>query len=190
MTNIVLCTNEPGIEYAHVFTVPFSENRVIILSSSPYFSAQDLDFADEYIRMESLADSVPGYYTEWDYNDDDADQNSVYSPHGGSGPVFDLDIFSNPSTLRLSRADVLAYVSAGQFLQPYLYRGTVYAVTDDWGETYYATEYPAEENAEDIDILEGFLPYVAANGCMDRVDLGFYETEADAIEALIDYYCE
>lgn len=189
MTNIVLCTNEPGIEYAHVFPVSAGET-ITILSSSPYFSDQDLDNASDFIRMNHMEADIPGYYEDWDYNDDDADQNSVYSPNGGSGPVFDMEIFSNPKTLRLSRADVLAYVSAGQFLQPYLYRGTVYVITDDWGETYYATEYPAEENAENIDTLDGFLPYVAANGYLDRVDLGFYETEAEAIEALIDYYCE
>ena len=86
--------------------------------------------------------------------------------------------------------DRLMSLAENQFMQPYLYRGTVYAVTDEWGETYYATEYPAEENAENIDILDGFLPYVAANGYMDRVDFGFFETEAEAIDALIDYYCE
>ena len=188
MTNIVLCNNLSYAEYAHVFTVSAGET-VTILSASPYFSEKDLDNADDFIRMNRLGDDVPGYYEDWDYSDAEG-QDSVYSPNGGSGPVFDLDIFSNPKTLHLSRADVLSYVSAGQFLQPYLYRGTVYAVTDEWGATYYATEYPAEENAENIDILEGFLPYVAANGYLDRVDLGFYETEADALEALIDYYCE
>ena len=193
MTNIVLCNGLSYAEYAHVFTVPFSEKTITILSASPCFSEKDLDNADDFIRMNRLGEDVPGYYEDWDYSDAEI-QDSVYSPNGGSGPVFDLDIFSNPNTLRLSRADLLTYVSNGEFMQPYLYRGTVYAVTDEWGETYYATEYPAEENAEEnaenIDILEGFLPYVAANGYMDRVDLGFYETEADAIEALIDYYCE
>ena len=189
MSNIVLCTNEPAIEYAHVFTVTTGE-AITILSSSPYFSDTDFDNADDFIRTNRVEADIPGYYEDWDYSDEEL-QDSVYSPNGGSGPVFDLEIFSNPNTLRLSRADVLSYVSADQFMQPNLYRGTVYAVTDEWGETYYATEYPAEENAdEDIDILEGFLPYVAANGYMDRVDLGFYETEAEAIEALIDYYCD
>lgn len=189
MTNIVLCTNEPGIEYAHVFTVPFSEKTITILSSSPYFSDQDLDNASDFIRENHMGADIPGYYEDWDYSDVEG-QDSIYSPNGGSGPVFDMEIFSNPKTLRLSRADVLAYVSAGQFMQPNLYRGTVYAITDDWGETYYATEYPAEESPNNIDVMEGFLAYVSANGYMDMTEVGFFDTEADAIDALIDYYCE
>lgn len=87
-----------------------------------------------------------------------------------------------------NQIDCLSALSENEFMQPYLYRGTVYAVTDEWGEIHYGSEISADIEAVDIEVLEGFLPYVAANGYLDRVDLGFYESEWDAVEALIDYY--
>ena len=184
MTSTILCRNNSQATHIVEFTT-FEGNAFSVLTDEPNDIQAVLESAEEYIWANGLENSTPGYIPDaTDMPDDEVIRL-------GCEGAFENCFRENVHIRALSRADVLDIVSADQFMQPNLYRGTVYAVTDEWGETYYATEYPAEENAdEDIDILEGFLPYVAANGYMDRVDLGFYETEAEAIDALIDYYCE
>ena len=183
MTNTILCRNNSQATHIVEFTT-IEGNVFSVLTYTPNDIQNVLEEAEEYIWANGLETDVPGYIADaTDMPEDDVIRL-------GCEGAFENCFRDGVHTRALSRADLLTYVSNGEFMQPNLYRGTVYAVTDEWGETYYATEYPAEENAEDIDILEGFLPYVAANGYMDRVDLGFYETEAEAIDALIDYYCE
>ena len=183
MTSIILCRNNGQATHLVEFTT-IEGNVFSVLTDDPDNTQAVLESAEEYIWANGLENSTPGYIA--DASGMAEDEIIQLGCEGG----FENCLRENVHVNSLSRADLLTYVSNGEFMQPYLYRGTVYAVTDEWGETYYATEYPAEENAENIDILEGFLPYVAANGYIDRVDLGFYETEAEAIEALIDYYCE
>lgn len=183
MSNTILCRNNGQATHIVEFTTIFG-NRFSVLTDMPNDLQAVLDAAEGYIWANSLENSVPGYIADaTDMPDDEAIRLSC---EGAFENCFRDDVHARP----LSRADVLAYVSSGQFMQPYLYRGTVYAITDDWGETYYATEYPEDENPDNIDVMDGFLPYVAANGYLDRDDLGFFETEADAVEALIDYYCD
>ena len=185
MTNTILCRNNGQATHIVEFTT-VEGNVFSVLTDEPNNVQAVLESAEEYIWTNGLENSTPGYIPDaTDMPDDEVIRL-------GCGGAFE-NCFRDAVHIRaLSRAEILDIVSAGQFMQPLLYHGTVYAITDAWGETDYVTEYPAEENAEDIDIdiLDGFLPYVAANGYMDRVDLGFYETEAEAIEALIDYYCE
>ena len=183
MQNAILCRNNGQATHIVEFTT-VEGNVFSVLTDEPNNVQAVLESAEEYIWANGLENDVPGYIA--DASAMPEDEIIRLGCEGGFENCLRENVHVNP----LSRADLLTYVSNGEFMQPNLYRGTVYAITDDWGETSYATEYPAEENAEDIDILEGFLPYVAANGYMDRVDLGFYETEAEAIEALIDYYCD
>lgn len=183
MRNTILCRNNSQATHIVEF-ITIEGNVFSVLTDDPDNTQAVLESAEDYIRANGLEDDVPGYISDaTDMPDDEVIRL-------GCEGAFENCLRENVHVNPISRADLLTYVSAGQFMQPYLYRGTVYAVTDDWGETYYATEYPAEENPNNIDVMDGFLAYVAANGYIDRVDLGFYETEAEAIEALIDYYCE
>ena len=183
MQNAILCRNNGHATHIVEFTT--IEGSVFsVLTDEPDNVQAVLESAEEYIWANGLENCTPGYIPDaTDMPDDEVIRL-------GCEGAFENCFRDGVHTRALSRADVLDIVSADQFMQPNLYRGTVYAITDDWGETSYATEYPAEGNPENIDILEGFHPYVAANGYTDRVDLGFYETEAEAVEALIDYYCE
>ena len=183
MSNTILCRNNSQATHIVEFNT-IAGNVFSVLTDTPNDIQAVLDAAEEYIWAHDMANDVPGYIA--DTSGMAEDEIIRLGCEGGFENCFRENVHVNP----ISRADLLTYVSNGEFMQPHIYRGTVYAITDDWGETYYATEYPAEENPDSLDILEGFLPYVAANGYMDRVDLGFYETEAEAIEALIDYYCE
>ena len=183
MTSTILCRNNAQATHVAEFTT-IEGNFFSVLTDEPNDVQAILESAEEYIWANGLENSTPGYIA--DASGMPEDEIIQLGCEGG----FE-NCFRDADHIRaLSRADVLDIVSSGQFMQPHLYRGTVYAVTDEWGETYYATEYPAEENPNNIDVMDGFLAYVAANGYVDRVDLGLYETEADAIEALIDYYCE
>ena len=183
MTNTILCRNNSLATHIVEFTTIFG-NSFSVLTYTPNDIQNVLEEAEEYIWAYDMENDVPGYIADaTDMPDDEVIRL-------GCEGAFENCFRENVHIRALSRAEILDIVSADQFMQPNLYRGTVYAVTDDWGETYYATECPADENLDNVDVMDGFLAYVAANGYLDRVDLGFYETEADAIEALIDYYCE
>ena len=183
MQNAILCRNNGRATHIVEFTT-IEGNVFSVLTDEPNNVQAVLESAEEYIWANGLENCTPGYIP------DAADMPDDEVIRLGCEGAFE-NCFRDAVHIRaLSRADILDIVSADQFMQPNLYRGTVYGITDDWGETYYATECPADENLDNIDVMDGFLAYVAANGYMDRVDLGFYETEADAIEALIDYYCD
>lgn len=183
MASTILCRNNGQATHVVEFNTIFG-NRFSVLTDEPDNTQAVLESAEEYIWANSLENSVPGYIA--DASGMAEDEIIQLGCNGG----FENCLRDGVHILALSRADVLDIVSADQFMRPYIYRGEVFEVFMENGESYYTTEYPAEENHESIDILDGFLPYVAANGYMDRVDLGFFETEAEAIEALIGYYCE
>lgn len=183
MQNTILCRDNSQATHIVEFMTIFG-NRFSVLTDTPNDIQAVLDAAEEFIWAHDMEEDVPGYIA--DASAMPEDEIIQIGCEGGFENCLRENVHVNP----ISRADLLTYVSNGEFMQPYLYRGTVYAVTDEWGETYYATEYPAEENPNNIDVMDGFLAYVAANGYIDRVDLGFFETEADTIEALIDYYCD
>ena len=183
MQNAILCRNNGQATHIVEFNTIFG-NRFSVLTYMPNDIQGVLEEAEEYIWANGLEKDVPGYIADaTDMPDDDV-------IHLGCEGAFENCFRDGVHIQSLSRADVLDIVSADQFMQPNIYRGEVFEVFPGNGESYYTTEYPEEENPENVERLNGYYAYVSANGYADMTEVGFFETEADAIEALIDYYCE
>ena len=183
MTSTILCRNNSLATHIVEFNTIFG-NSFSVLTYTPNDIQNVLDEAEEYILAHDMEKDVPGYIADaTDMPDDDVIRL-------GCEGAFENCFRDGVRTRALSRADVLDIVSADQFMQPNIYRGEVFEVFPGNGESYYTTEYPEEENPENVERLNGYYAYVSANGYADMTEVGFFETEADAIEALIDYYCE
>lgn len=183
MTNTILCCNNGQATHIVEFTTIFG-NRFSVLTDTPNDIQNVLEAAEEYIWANGLENSIPGYIA--DATDMPEDEVIRLGCEGGFENCLRENVHVNP----ISRADLLTYVSNGEFMQPNIYRGEVFEVFPENCESYYTTEYPEDENPENVERLNGYYAYVSANGYMDMTEVGFFKTEAEAIEALIDYYCE
>ena len=183
MTSTIICRNNSQATHIVEFTTIFG-NRFSVLTNTPNNIQDVLDAAEEYIWAHDMTNDVPGYIA--DASGMAEDEIIRLGCEGGFENCFCENVHVNP----ISRADLLTYVSNGEFMQPNIYCGEIFEVFPENGESYYTTEYPEDENSENVERLNGYYAYVAANGYMDMTEVGFFETEADAIEALIDYYCE
>lgn len=183
MQNAILCHNNPQATHIVEFTTIFG-NRFSVLTDTPNDIQAVLDAAEEYIWANGLEDDIPGYIA--DASDMPEDEIIRLGCEGGFENCFRENVHVNP----ISRADLLTYVSNGEFMQPRLYRCEIFEVFPENGESYYTKEYPEDENPENVERLNSYYAYVAANGYLDMAEVGFFDTEEDAIEALIDYYCD
>ena len=183
MRTSVLCRDNSRASHVVEFNTIFG-NRFSVLTDNPDDIHAVLDEAEAYIWANNLEKSVPGYI------DDASGMAEEEVIHIGCEGGFENCLRENVRVTPVSRADLLNYVSYGEFLQPNIYRGEVFEVFPENGESYYTTEYPEDENSENVERLNGYYAYVSANAYLDMTEVGFFDTEADAIEALIDYYCE
>ena len=183
MQNAILCRNNGQATHIVEFTT-IEGNVFSVLTDEPDNVQAVLESAEEYIWTNGLENSTPGYIPDaMDMPDDEVIRL-------GCEGAFENCFRDGVHIQSLSRADVLDVVSSGQFMQPNVYRGEVFEVFPKNGESYYTTEYPEDENPENVERLNGYYAYVSANGYLDMTEVGLFETEAEAIEALIDYYCE
>ena len=183
MTSTILCRNNSLATHVVEFTT-IEGNVFSVLTDEPNNVQAVLESAEEYILARDIANDVPGYIADaTDMPEDDVIRL-------GCEGAFENCFRDGVHTRALSRADVLDIVSADQFMQPNIYRGEIFEVFPENGESYYTTEYPGDENPENVERLNGYYAYVSANGYMDMTEVGLFETEAEAIDALIDYYCE
>ena len=183
MQNTILCRNNGMATHIVEFTT-IEGNVFSVLTEEPDNTQAILESAEEYIWENGLENDTPGYIP--DATDMPDDEVIRLGCEGAFENCFRDDVHDRP----LSRADVLDIVSADQFMQPNIYRGEIFEVFPENGESYYTMEYPEDENPENVERLNGYYAYVSANGYTDMTEVGFFETEADAIDALIDYYCE
>lgn len=183
MISTILCRNNSQATHIVEFMTIFG-NRFSVLTNTPNDIQNVLDEAEEYILAHDMADDVPGYIA--DASGMAEDEIIHLGCEGGFENCFRENVHVNP----ISRADLLTYVSNGEFMQPNIYRGEIFEVFPENGESYYTTEYPEDENPENVERLNGYYAYVSATGYLDMTEVGFFETEAEAIDALIDYYCE
>ena len=183
MQNAILCRNNSQATHIVEFTT-IEGNVFSVLADEPNNVQAVLESAEEYIWANGLENCTPGYIP--DAADMPDDEVIRVGCEGGFENCLRENVHVNP----LSRADLLTYVSNGEFMQPNIYRGEIFEVFPENGESYYTTEYPEEEKSEKVERLTGYYAYVSANGYADMTEVGFFETEAEAIEALIDYYCE
>ena len=183
MQNAILCRNNSQATHIVEFTTIYG-NSFSVLTDTPNDIQNVLEAAEEYIWAHDMENDVPGYIA--DASAMPEDEIIRLGCEGGFENCFYENVHVNP----LSRADILTYVSNGEFMQPNIYRGEIFEVFPENGESYYTTEYPEDENPENVERLNGYYAYVSANGYLDMTEVGLFETEADAIEALIDYYCD
>lgn len=183
MQNNILCRNNAQATHIVEFTTIFG-NRFSVLTDTPNDILNVLDEAEEYIWAYGMTNDVPGYIA--DASAMPEDEIISIGCEGGFENCLRENVHVNP----ISRADLLTYVSNGEFMQPGIYRGEIFEVFPENGESYYTMEYPEDEHPENVERLNGYYAYVSANGYTDMTEVGFFETEAEAIEALIDYYCE
>lgn len=183
MQNTILCRNNGQATHIVEFTTIFG-NRFSVLTDTPNDIQNVLEEAEGYIWENGLENDVPGYIA--DASAMPEDEIIQIGCEGGFENCLRENVRVNP----ISRADLLTYVSNGEFMQPNIYHGEIFEVFPENGESYYAMEFPEDENPENVERLKGYYAYVAANAYLDMTELGLFETEAEAIEALIDYYCE
>lgn len=183
MQNAILCRNNGQATHIVEFTT-VEGNVFSVLTDEPNDIQNVLEAAEEYIWAHDMENDVPGYIA--DASAMPEDEIIRLGCEGGFKNCLRENVHVNP----LSRADLLTYVSNGEFMQPNIYRGEIFEVFPENGESYYTTEYPEDENPENVERLNGYYAYVSANGYMDMTEVGLFETEAEAIDALIDYYCE
>ena len=183
MQNAILCRNNSQATHIVEFTT-IEGNVFSVLTDTPNDIQGVLEAAEEYIWENGLENGTPGYIP------DAADMPDDEVIRLGCEGAFENCFRDGVHTRALSRADVLDIVSADQFMQPNIYRGEIFEVSPENCESYYTTECPEDEKSENVERLTGYYAYVSANGYMDMTEVGFFETEAEAIEALIDYYCE
>lgn len=183
MQNTILCRNNGQATHIVEFTT-IEGNVFSVLTDEPNNVQAILESAEEYIWENGLENSTPGYIP--DATDMLEDEIIQIGCEGGFENCLRETVRVNP----ISRADLLTYVSNGEFMQPNIYHGEIFEVFPENGESYYAMEFPEDENPENVESLNGYYAYVSANGYTDMTEVGFFETEAEAIEALIDYYCE
>lgn len=183
MTSTILCRNNGQATHIVEF-ITIEGNVFSVLTDEPNNVQAVLESAEEYIWAHGMTNDVPGYIA--DASAMPEDEIIQIGCEGGFENCLRENVHVNP----ISRADLLAYVSNGEFMQPNIYRGEIFEVFQENGESYYTTEYPEDENPENVERLNGYYAYVSANGYMGMTEVGFFETEAEAIEALIDYYCE
>ena len=183
MPSTILCRNNSQATHIVEFTTIYG-NSFSVLTDTPNDIQNVLDEAEGYIWAHDMENDVPGYIADASAMPDDEVIRL------GCEGAFENCFRENVHIRALSRADILDIVSAGQFMQPNIYRGEVFEVFPGNGESYYTTEYPEDENSENIERLSGYYAYVSANGYADMTEVGLFETEAEAIDALIDYYCE
>ena len=183
MQNAILCRNNGRATHIVEFTT-IEGNVFSVLTDEPNNVQAVLESAEEYIWANGLENDVPGYIA--DASAMPEDEIIRLGCEGGFENCFYENVHVNP----LSRADLFTYISNGEFMQPNIYRGEVFEVFPENGESYYTTEYPEDEKSENVERLTGYYAYVSANGYMDMTEVGLFETEAEAIDALIDYYCE
>ena len=183
MTSTILCRNNGQATHLVEFNT-IEGNVFSVLTDEPDNTQAVLESAEEYIWANGLENSTPGYIP--DASGMAEDEIIRLGCEGGFENCFRENVHVNP----LSRADILTYVSNGEFMQPNIYHGGIFEVFPENGESYYTTEYPEDENPENVERLNGYYAYVSANGYTDMTEVGFFETEAEAIEALIEYYCD
>lgn len=183
MSNTILCRNNSQATHIVEF-VTIEGNVFSVLTDTPNDIQNVLDAAEGYIWENGLENDVPGYIPN--ATDMPEDEIIRLGCEGGFENCLRENVHVNP----ISRADLLTYVSNGEFMQPNIYRGEIFEVFQENGESYYTVEYPEDEDPENVERLVGYYAYVSANGYMDMAEVGFFDTEAEAIEALIDYYCE
>lgn len=183
MQNNILCRNNGQATHIVEFTT-IKGNFFSVLTDEPNNVQAILESAEEYIWANGLENDIPGYIS------DATDMPEDEVIRLGCEGAFENCFRDSVHIRALSRADLLTYVSNGEFMQPNIYRGEIFEVFPENCESYYTTEYPEDENPENVERLSGYYAYVSANGYMDMTEVGFFETEADAIDALIDYYCE
>ena len=143
MSNTILCRDNSQATHIVEFNTILG-NQFSVLTDTPNDIQGVLESAEEYIWANGLEKDTPGYIP--DATGMPEDEVIRLGCEGAFENCFRENVHVNS----ISRADLLTYVSNGEFMQPNIYRGEIFEVFPENGESYYTTEYPEDENSENV----------------------------------------
>ena len=181
-----LCTDNAQATHIIHFQTIYG-NMLSVLTDTPNNIQNALDEAEKFIWVNSIENSVAGYYpfTPAEVATDDADDAAYIRMEAG---FFENCMLDCVKIEPLTRKELLKYLSSHNNINTYISnKRTFYKQPRFSGNGFYYVD--REELVKGpCEAVSGYGAYIGSY--LFSCPFGVYDTEAEAIEALIDYLSE